>query len=108
MRMMKGEATTGSGSSGSDVAPSNATTPPDQGTTPTEEPADLPTPETRTFLVTKATAALLLVWDADGNAWLVPGYVFEGQDTVAGAVIAVADGVIKLPDPNDSVMPMVK
>jgi hypothetical protein len=93
-------------STGSAVAPTEPTSPPDQIVDPTEEP--IPTPEVKVFLISKAKSALLLIYDSEGNAWLAPGYFFEGEEGVAGAVLAVADGVIKLPAADDSVMPMVK
>ncbi len=93
-------------STGSAVAPTEAATSPDQIVDPTEEP--IPTPEVKLFLVNKASAALLLVYDAQGNAWLVPGYFLEGDQGVAGSVLAVADGVIQLPPADDAVMQMVK
>jgi hypothetical protein len=54
-----------------------------------------------TLTVTSADSAHLLVWDAEGTAWIVPGYVMRhgAQPWNASAVIAVRDGVIELPEP---------
>jgi len=47
-----------------------------------------------------------LVYDAKGNAWLVPSYVFSSKDYgFQGSVIALVDGVIELPKESE-VMPM--
>lgn len=55
--------------------------------------------------VTAATPALLTVYDATGNVWLVPGYAMTHSLGWVEAVISVEDGVIALPDYSD-VMPM--
>jgi len=47
-----------------------------------------------------------LVYDAKGNAWLVPSYVLSSKDYgFQGSVIALVDGVIELPK-EPEVMPM--
>jgi hypothetical protein len=47
-----------------------------------------------------------LVYDAKGNAWLVPSYVLSSKDYgFQGSVIALVDGVIELPKESE-VMPM--
>lgn len=57
--------------------------------------------ETVRLVVESAESALLLVWDAAGNAWLVPGYVMRYAEDDWGwtSVIAVIDGVIEVPEP---------
>ena len=50
----------------------------------------------------------LLIWDSKGGAWLVPGYMLKNTDGWYSAVIALVDGVIALPKPDDGVMPLVK
>ncbi len=64
---------------------------------PTPEP--VPTPETVVVTVEDATATLLLVWDADGNAWLVPGFAMPHPDGWFNSVISLIEGVITLPEP---------
>jgi hypothetical protein len=50
------------------------------------------------IVITSAKAALVLVHDANGRSWLVPGYeVTDGHGFYAG-VISVVDGVIELPE----------
>ena len=100
---------------------------PDPGT-PTDEPTDevptaepellpepLPEPELPTepeiirATVTSAESALLLVWDASGNAWLVPGYVMRyGDDDWSWlTVISLIEGIIEIPEPMPiDIMPM--
>lgn len=55
--------------------------------------------------VESAELVLLTVYDADGNAWLVPGYAMTHSLGWVESVIAVEDGVIALPDYGD-VMPL--
>ncbi|BAU32934.1 hypothetical protein [Microcella alkaliphila] len=72
---------------------------------PTVEPAPeplpepLPEPEVVTVTLDEATPTLLLMWDADGNAWLVPGYAFEMPDGWFSGVVSLVEGVIALPEP---------
>jgi len=63
-------------------------------------PEPMPTPETVTVTLEKAEATLLLMWDADGNAWLVPGYAYENPEQgFWTSVVSLVDGVIALPEP---------
>lgn len=77
---------------------------------PTVEPEPEPTlidpvpveptePETVTVTVDEAFETLLLVWDADGNAWLVPGFAMPHPDGWFNSVISLVEGVITLPEP---------
>lgn len=68
---------------------------------PIIEPAPEPMPEPDTITVTleKAEATLLLMWDADGNAWLVPGYAMQNPDGYWNSVVSLVEGVIELPEP---------
>ncbi len=49
--------------------------------------------------VDNAAATLVLMWDADGNAWLVPGYAMQMPEGWWTAVVSLVDGVIALPEP---------
>lgn len=63
-------------------------------------PEPMPTPETVTVTLEKAEATLLLMWDADGNAWLVPGFAYENPEQgFWTSVVSLVDGVIALPEP---------
>ena len=76
---------------------------------PTVEPAPDPTlvdpmpmpaePETVVVTVDEAHATLLLLWDADGNAWLVPGFAMPHPDGWFNSVVSLVEGVITLPEP---------
>lgn len=92
---------------------------PGAGEEPTPEPEPLPEPlpepvmpeepEIISLTVTDAEATLLLVWDASGNAWLVPGYVMRhGEDPWAWTtVISLMDGILQMPEPMPiSIMPV--
>ena len=60
--------------------------------------------------VTSAESTLLLVWDASGNAWLVPGYVMRyGEDDWSWtSVISLIEGIIEIPEPMPiDIMPMI-
>ncbi|AYF98854.1 hypothetical protein [Protaetiibacter intestinalis] len=80
------------------------------GTVPGTEPTDpplvdpipepLPTPETVTVTLDHAEATLLLMWDVDGNAWLVPGYAYEiPEQDYWTTIVSLVEGVITLPEP---------
>lgn len=82
-----------------------------------EPPAEMPLPEpivpgeveVINLTVTAAEPTLLLVWDASGNAWLVPGYVMRhGEDPWAwSTVISLEEGVIQIPEPMPvTIMPV--
>ena len=68
---------------------------------PTVEPEPLPieTPEVVTVTVTEMTARLVMVWDAEGNAWLVPGFSSESESPWVNAVVSLIEGVLRLPEP---------
>ncbi|MFT4029253.1 MAG: hypothetical protein QM675_05200, partial [Protaetiibacter sp.] len=60
-----------------------------------------PTPEIVTVTLDHAEATLLMLWDVDGNAWLVPGYAFETTPDQGFwiSIVALVEGVIALPEP---------
>lgn len=66
-------------------------------------------PELVQLVVVSAEPTLLLVWDAAGNAWLVPGYVMRYSDEDWGwtSVISLIEGVIQVPEPTPvGIMPL--
>jgi hypothetical protein len=76
---------------------------------PLPEPVMPEEPEIISLTVTDAEATLLLVWDGNGNAWLVPGYVMRhGEDPWAWTtVISLMDGVLQMPEPMPiTIMPV--
>ncbi len=69
---------------------------------PTETPIPLPTEEeipVQTITIDESQPVLLLVWDASGSAWLVPGVALTGADSWWQTVITLEEGVIQLPEP---------
>lgn len=60
------------------------------------------TPEPIKVTIDKFDSRLMVVWSAQGGIWIVPGYVLSSSDSqVAGQwfpVLAVADGVITMPE----------
>ena len=86
-------------------APSDPTDTPVDPTEPTAPAEPLPpiqvepTPEVVNVTVDNATPTLLLLWDVDGNAWLVPGYAMQTGEGWWNAVVSLVDGVIALPEP---------
>lgn len=52
-----------------------------------------------------ATEAKLLIFDATGTAWLVPGYLLKQSEGWINPVISLEEGVIELPRYQD-IMPM--
>jgi hypothetical protein len=89
---------------------------PDPETVPTAEPApetvpepvpgDQPpveptpiAPEVVEVTVDEAEATLLLMWDSDGNAWLVPGFAMRMPEGWWNSMVSLVPGVIELPEP---------
>jgi hypothetical protein len=79
---------------------------------PTAAPTDVPTavptgvatpqptptgPPIINVTITTAAATLLLIWDSNGNGWLVPGYAMRVQDQSWISVVSLVPGVIQLP-----------
>jgi hypothetical protein len=62
-------------------------------------------PETVTLTVLESEAALLSIWDANGEVWLVPGWILINDQGWFGAVISLIEGVIELPKETD-IMPL--
>ena len=64
-------------------------------------------PETVTLTVVESESALLSIWDANGEVWLVPGYILVNDQGWFGAVIALIGGVIELPKETEvDIMPL--
>jgi hypothetical protein len=64
-------------------------------------------PETITLTILESESAMLSVWDANGEVWLVPGYILINDQGWFGAVIALIEGVIELPKETEvDVVPM--
>lgn len=72
---------------------------PDDSTLIPVDPMPEPTPEVVEVTVDNATATLVLLWDVDGNAWLVPGYAMQMDEGWWNSVVSLVDGVIALPEP---------
>lgn len=64
---------------------------------PVAAPAPSPMPVIEVRIV-DATQTLLTVWDAQGDAWLVPGYDLVDSNGAHYWIISLPDGVIALPD----------
>jgi hypothetical protein len=64
-------------------------------------------PETVTLTILESETALLSIWDASGEVWLVPGYILVNDQEWFGAVISLIEGVIELPKETEvGIMPM--
>jgi len=60
-----------------------------------------------TLTINSASPALVTIYDLNGAAWLVPGYLMFNSEGFFDVVIALQDGVIELPEPFDfDIMPM--
>jgi hypothetical protein len=60
-----------------------------------------------TLIVDSSRPVMLTIYDANGGAWLVPGYLLFNSEGYFDAVIALEDGVIKLPEPIEfDIMPL--
>ena len=78
---------------------------------PMDEPYYPEPGEVITLTVESSEEAPLLVWDASGTAWLVPGYIMRhgSEPWNASAVISLEDGVIQLPEPTMvDIMPLTE
>ena len=56
-------------------------------------------PQVLTLTIVKAESALLSIWDAAGDVWLVPGWIMLNDEGWWSTVISLIDGVIALPEP---------
>jgi hypothetical protein len=74
---------------------------PDPGVEPDPglEPEPVPEPEVVVVEITEAQSTLLLMWDSEGNAWLVPGFAMQHPDGWWNTVVSLVEGVIQLPEP---------
>ena len=85
-----------------DPGTSDPVTPlPEETPIPEETPLPEPTPEVVDVTIDNATATLVLLWDVDGNAWLVPGYAMQMEEGWWNSVVSLVDGVIELPEPME-------
>jgi hypothetical protein len=70
-------------------------------------PGEQVEPETLTLTVVESESALLSIWDANGEVWLVPGYILINDQGWFGAVISLIEGVIELPKETEvDIMPL--
>jgi hypothetical protein len=70
-------------------------------------PGTQPEPETLILTILEAESALLSVWDANGEVWLVPGWILINDHGWFGAVISLIEGVIELPKETEvDIMPL--
>ena len=67
------------------------------GLTEPEQPVE---PEEITLTIVSAESALVSIWDASGDVWLVPGLILVNDQGWFNSVISVVDGVIALPEPS--------
>jgi hypothetical protein len=68
---------------------------------------DQPEPEVVTLTIQSAEKALLSIWDASGDVWLVPGLLLVNDQGWWSSVISVINGVIALPEPSPiDIMPL--
>lgn len=67
----------------------------DDGEAPAVEPE--PTPSTVIIEIKKSVKTHVMIWDANGNTWLVPGYIFIGDGAWVSPVFSLEDGVVALP-----------
>jgi len=73
------------------------------------EPIQPAEPEVVTLTVRSSDSTLLLVWDASGNAWIVPGYIlrFGPEQWDWNAVVSLIEGIIEFPEPIEiGIMPV--
>ena len=61
------------------------------------DPVPEPTPSVVVVEINKAVKTHVMIWDAAGNTWLVPGYIFIGDGSWISPVFSLEDGVVALP-----------
>jgi hypothetical protein len=85
---------------GSEPAPVEPEPAPTDSSMPEPLPEPISEPEVVVVELVEAEATLLLMWDVDGGAWLVPGYALRpsGEDWWV-TVVSLPEGVITLPEP---------
>jgi hypothetical protein len=70
------------------------------GDTATEAPPVEQEPTTTPVVdvtIDTARSTLLLMWDSEGDAWLVPGFALQGDEGWWSTVVSLVPGVIELP-----------
>ena len=67
------------------------------GITEPDQPVE---PEVITLTIVSAESALVSIWDASGDVWLVPGLILVNDQGWFNSVISVVEGVIALPEPS--------
>lgn len=60
-----------------------------------------PIPEVTNVTVDTMTPTRLMMWDGNGDAWVVPGYATLTSDDWWNTVISLVEGIIELPEPFD-------
>ncbi|MEY4457497.1 MAG: hypothetical protein RIS25_90 [Actinomycetota bacterium] len=58
-------------------------------------------PEVKVVTVDEMSATSLMMWDLNGDAWIVPGFATLNPDGWWNAVISLVEGIIELPEPMD-------
>ena len=58
-------------------------------------------PETKQVTVEAMRVTPLMMWDVNGDAWIVPGYATLNTDNWWNTVISLVEGIIELPEPFD-------
>jgi hypothetical protein len=60
-------------------------------------PAVEPTPTPVTIVINESIKTHVMIWDAAGNTWLVPGYIFIGDGNYVSPVFSLEEGLVALP-----------
>lgn len=72
-----------------------------------QEPRPEPSPSTITVTINQAETVQVMIWDKQGHAWIVPGYILIGEKGWITPVFSLNDGVVELPAPVE-ISPMVR
>jgi hypothetical protein len=97
----------GGGIAVDDAATSDGTISNDDLTEPSApvEPSidPIPSPSLISAVVNKVHSALVMIWDKNGAAWLVPGYVYlpDVEYSWPVSVFSLVDGLVELPERGD-------
>jgi hypothetical protein len=71
------------------------------------EPESKPSPSTINVTINKFETAQVMIWDKQGRAWIVPGYILIGDQNSITPIFSLKEGIVELPEPVE-ISPLVK
>ena len=81
--------------------PPIATVPPNGGDVPTTNEESAPTEDGRPMRIVETRRIHLLIWDLDGQGWLVPGYEYVAEDGGTWTATSLPEQYLRTSVPSD-------